>query len=69
MITISGTYSTDNDYVDENSINYIVEIPVNSFEDICEENMSIKDSDKMIAQAIFEKYNQMPKHIWVGEEV
>ena len=49
MITINGKFNGD--------VDYIVSIPVDSFEDICEDNMSIKESDKIIAQAISEKYS------------
>jgi len=59
MITIKG----------KASINYIVNIPVNSFSEIEEDNMSIKDSDEMIGQLILKKYGFMPDDIWVDKEV
>lgn len=64
MITINGKFNGD--------VDFIVNIPVDSFEDICEDNMSIKESDKIIAQAIFKKYGDEPENIhsiWVGKEI
>jgi len=56
MITINGKFNGD--------VDYIVSIPVDSFEDICEDNMSIKESDKIIAQAISEKYGNKIESIY-----
>lgn len=46
MIKVKGTF--------ENS--FIVELPVNSFEDIMFDNMSRATSDELIRNAIYEKY-------------
>jgi hypothetical protein len=64
MITINGKFNGD--------VDFIVNISVDSFEDIYEDNMSIKESDKIIAQAISEKYRDEPESIhsiWVSKEI
>jgi hypothetical protein len=40
-----------------------VEIPVNSFNDICTNNMSINDSDKLLKKAILNKLGFEPMYI------
>jgi hypothetical protein len=59
MIKINGYFKTA----------FIVEIDVDSFDDICEEKMPIKTSDKMVLEAIEKKYGITPNDIWVGREV
>lgn len=39
---------------------FIVELDIDSFNDICEENMSIEESDKLIEDAIIKKYGVTP---------
>ena len=49
---------------------FVVEIPVNSFEEFEDDNMTIEDSDEMIAIAIEEQYGISDiSNIWVGSEV
>lgn len=48
---------------------YVVELDINSFDDIDEEKMSIEESDVLIEKAITKKYGVIPTHIWVGKEV
>lgn len=43
----------------------IIELPFRSFSDIEEDNMPIKESDKIIKEAIEEKYNLFPENVFV----
>jgi len=59
MIKINGTFKT----------NFLIELDVDSFDDISEEKMSIEQSNKLIAEKINQKYGLNPREIWVGREV
>lgn len=61
MIKIKGVYTEKN--------NFTVEIPVNSFEDICFYKMSRDNSDEIIKNAIIEKYGIVPDEIIVEKEI
>ena len=43
----------------------IVELPFEKYEDICEESMSLEQSDALIYDAIWEKYKISPDSIRV----
>lgn len=47
----------------------IVELPVDSYLDICTDNMSLEKSDEIITNAIYEKYGFSPDDIIVVKEV
>lgn len=73
MITINGNFDfitrLESYYPISAKANYIVDLNVNSFYDIDEENMSYEESDKLIGEAIHEKYGVYPTKIWVGKEI
>lgn len=58
MITVKGRCTFD----------FEVEIPVNSFEDIEEDHMSIESSNILIGDAIESKYGVDVYKIWVAPE-
>lgn len=35
---------------------YVIDLPIGSFSDICEDKMSIEESNEMITDFIFEKF-------------
>lgn len=47
----------------------LVELPINSFEDISTQNMSLEKSDEMIGDAIYAKYGFSADDIKVIKEI
>jgi hypothetical protein len=64
MVQIYGHFTKDNQDYD-----YRVALNINDFDEICEPNMSIKESDELISDAIYEKYGVIPDRIQVTDEV
>lgn len=61
MITINGSCYNENKKVE-----YVVNLNVDSFDDICEDKMTYEESDKLIAQEILEKYGFKATRIYVS---
>lgn len=53
----------------EVSSKLIVELPIEKYSDIDEENMSLEMSDEMISDEIYTRYGFNPHHIKVIKEV
>ena len=53
----------------EISSKVIVELPVNSYDDILFDNMTRDESDELIIDAIRDKYNMFPNYIRVIKEI
>lgn len=59
MIKIKGYFKND----------FIVDLDVDSFDDICEGKMSLQKSDELITEAIEKKYGVYPDYIFVENPI
>ena len=67
MIKISGKYAINK--TDEACEFYEVNVPFDSFDDMCVDVMPMEESDAIIRAKIKEKYGVSPEKIYVDGEV